>query len=35
MTQVIDLQHDMALSKHPSGDIARNMCGICLLDHKQ
>jgi hypothetical protein len=32
MTQVI--QHDMAISKHPSGDIARNMCGICLLDHK-
>jgi hypothetical protein len=27
-------KHDMAISKHSSGDIARNMCGICLLDHK-
>lgn len=34
MTQVTQLQHDMALSKHPSGDIARNMYRICLLDHK-
>ena len=35
MTQVIQLQHDMAISKHPSGDITRLMCGIRLLDHKQ
>ena len=34
MTQVMQSTHDMAISKHPSGDIARNMCGICLFDHK-
>ena len=34
MTQVTKLQYDMAISKHPSGDIARLMCRIRLLDHK-
>ena len=27
--------YDMAISKHSSRDVARRMCGICLLDHKQ
>ena len=34
MTQVTQQTHDMAISKHPSGDIARVMRGVCLLDHK-